>query len=352
MRSQFHHVIDVAPTVLEAAGLPEPASVDGVTQMPLQGVSTAYSFDGAAEAERHTTQYFEMFANRGIYHQGWTAVTRHSTPWAWKAELPAFDDDVWELYAPDDWTQAHDLAAEMPDRLHELQRLFLIEAVKHHVLPLDDRRVERLNSDISGRPQLVHGSTQLLFGGMGRLTENSVIVIKNKSHSVTAQIVAPPSGGNGAAGVNGVIVAQGGTFGGWSLYAHEGRPAYCYNLLGVQRYKVYGSDPIPPGEHQVRMEFAYDGGGLAKGGTATLYLDGKQVGEGRVQATQPLVFSGDETTDVGRDSATPVSDDHGSGDNVFTGRVQWVQIDIDKAAEDNDHLITAEERLRVAMARQ
>jgi arylsulfatase A-like enzyme len=345
-RSQFHHVIDVAPTVLEAAGLPEPASVDGVAQMPLQGVSMAYSFDDVAAPERHTTQYFEMFANRGVYHQGWTAVTRHSTPWAFHAELPAFDDDAWELYAPEDWTQAHDVAAEQAEWLHELQRLFLIEAVKHDVLPLDDRRVERFNADLAGRPQLVHGSTQLLFGGMRRLTENSVIVIKNKSHAVSAQIAVPEQGAKG------VIIAQGGAFGGWSLYAHEGRPAYCYNLFGLQRFKVYGADAIPPGEHQVRMEFAYDGGGLAKGGTVTLYLDREKVGEGRVDVTQPMLFSGDETTDVGNDSATPVSDDHGSGDNAFTGRVRWVQIDIDEAGEDADHLITAEERLNVAMARQ
>jgi arylsulfatase A-like enzyme len=347
VRSQFHHVIDVASTVLEAAGLPEPLSVNGVQQMPLQGVSMAGSFDDAAAAERRTTQYFEMFVNRGIYHEGWTAVTRHSTPWAFGAELPAFDDDVWELYGPDDWTQAHDRATEMPEKLRELQRLFLIEAVKHDVLPLDDRRVERFNPDLAGRPTLIHGRSQLLFGGMGRLTENVVVVTKNKSHAVSAQVVVPDGGARG------VIVAQGGAFGGWSLYAKDGgTPAYCYNLFGLQRFTVEGDAPIPPGEHQVRMEFAYDGGGLAKGGTVTLYVDGAKVGEGRVEATQPMLFSADETTDVGSDSATPVSDDYGPKDSTFTGRVRWVQIDIDEAAEDLDHLITAEERLRIAMARQ
>jgi arylsulfatase len=345
IRNQFHHVIDVAPTILEAAGLPAPLSVNGVQQRPLEGVSMAYSFDDADADERHTTQYFEMFCNRGIYHEGWTAVTRHSIPWV-LTEMPAFDDDVWELYGPDDWTQAHDLAAEQPEKLHELQRLFLIEAAKYNVLPLDDRRFERFNADLAGRPQLVQGTSQLLFGRMGRLSENSVVVTKNKSHAITAQIDVPESGANG------VIVAQGGAFGGFALYGKDGKPAYCYNLFGLQQFKIYGGDAIPAGEHQVRMEFTYDGGGLGKGGTVTLFVDGEQVGEGRVDGTVPMVFSADETTDVGSDTATPVSDDYGPEDSEFTGRVLWVQLDIDEAAEDLDHLITSEERLRIAMARQ
>ena len=287
-----------------------------------------------------------MFGNRGIYHKGWTAVTRHSTPWVMQAELPAFDDDVWELYGPDDWTQSHDLAKEQPEKLHELRRLFEIEAVKYNVLPLDDRRVERFNPDLAGRPQLVKGDRQLLFGGMGRLTENSIVALKNKSHAVTAEIEVPESGAEG------VIVAQGGAFGGWSLYVKDGKPAYCYNLFGLQRFKVYGDAEIPAGEHQVRMEFAYDGGGLGKGGTATLYLDGDKAGEGRVENTVPMIFSGDETTDVGSDTGTPVSDDLSSRETIFTGRVRWVEIDLDTAAEDVDHLITPEERLNIAMARQ
>jgi arylsulfatase A-like enzyme len=344
-RTQFHHVIDVAPTVLEAAGLPEPVFVNGVQQMPLHGVSMAYSFDDAGAGERRQTQYFEMFVNRGIYHKGWTAVTRHSIPWAF-GELPAFDDDVWELYGPGDWTQAHDLAAEQPGKLRELQRLFLIEAVKYNVLPLDDRRIERFNAELAGRPQLIQGKSQLLFGGMGRLTENSVVVLKNKSHAVSAQIVVPEGGANG------VIVAQGGAFGGWSLYLHEGKPAYCYNLFGLHMFKIYGQEPVAAGEHQIRMEFSYDGGGLAKGGSVSLYVDGDKAGEGRVDGTEPMIFSADETTDVGTDGGTPVSDDYGPKDSRFTGRIRWVQLDIDEAAEDLDHLITPEERLRIAMARQ
>ena len=345
VRPQFHHVIDVAATVLEAAKVPEPKSVNGVEQEPLHGVSMSYSFDDAGAADRRTTQYFEMFCNRGIYHESWTAVTRHSIPWV-ATEMPAFDDDVWELYGPDDWSQSRDLAADQPEKLRELQEVFLTEARKYNVLPLDDRRFERFNPDLAGRPQLVRGTSQLLFGRMGRLSESSVVANKNKSHSITAQIDVPE------AGANGVIIAQGGAFGGFALYAKDGRPAYCYNLFGLQRFKVYGEERLSAGEHQVRMEFTYDGGGLGKGGAVRLYVDGEQVGEGRVDATVPMLFSADETTDVGSDTATPVSDDYGSKDSGFTGTVQWVQIDIDEAAEDIDHLISPEERLRVAMARQ
>jgi arylsulfatase A-like enzyme len=345
-RSQFSHVIDIAATVLDAAGLPEPVSVHGVQQMPLHGKSMVPTFDDGGAPEHRETQYFEMFVNRGIYHKGWAAVTRHSTPWVMRGELSAFDDDVWELYAPDDWTQSQDLAREQPEKLHELQRLFLIEAARYNVLPLDDRRAERFNPDLAGRPQLVRGKSQLLFGGMARLSENSILALKNKSHAVTAQVIVPDGGARG------VIIAQGGAFGGWALYLHDGRPAYCYNLFGLQQFKVYGADPVPAGEHQLRMEFAYDGGGLAKGGTVTLYVDGEKAAEGRVEATVPMLFSADETCDVGADSATPVSDDYGPKDSEFTGRVQWVQLDIDEAAEDADHLIGPEERLRIAMARQ
>ena len=255
-------MIDLAPTILEVAGLPVPVSVNGVQQMPLHGVSMAYCFDDADAADRHETQYFEMFGNRGVYHKGWTAVTRHKTPWILVGEkAPAFDDDRWELYdTTTDWTQARDLAKEHPDKLHELQRLWLIEAIKYNVLPLDDRVAERLNPDLAGRPVLIKGNSQLLFGGMGRLSESSVVNIKNKSHAVTAELVVPESGAEG------VIIAQGGSIGGWSLYAKDGKPKYCYNLLGVQRFYVEGDRAIPAGQHQVRMEFAYDGGGLGKGG--------------------------------------------------------------------------------------
>ncbi len=346
IRSQFTHVIDVAPTVLEAAGIPEPTHVHGVEQRPMEGVSMLYALRDPGAAGRHETQYFEMFCNRGIYQEGWTAATRHSTPWV-MAESPPFSDDVWELYDTNtDWSQAHDLAAEMPQKLAELQELWLREARKYNVLPLDDRRVERFDSDLAGRPQLVKGNSQLLFGGMRRLSENSVINVKNKPHSVTAEIEVT------AGGAEGVLIAQGGAYAGWSLYVKDGKPAYCYNLLGLQRFKIEGDAEIPAGTRQVRMEFAYDGGGLGKGGAVRLYLDGDRVGEGRVDATVPLIFSGDETCDIGSDTASPVSDDYAGEESVFTGTVNWVQIDIAEAAEDVDHLISPEERLQIAMARQ
>jgi arylsulfatase A-like enzyme len=346
IRSQFHHVIDVAPTVLEAAGLPEPKIVHGVEQKPIEGVSMRYSFDDVGAAERRETQYFEMFCNRGIYHRGWTAVTRHSTPWV-MAELPPFAGDTWELYDTNtDWTQADNLAAEMPEKLEELKTLFIEEARKYDVLPLDDRRVERFNSDLAGRPTLIPGTSQLLFGGMGRLAENTVLNIKNKSHSVTAELEVPKGGAEG------VIISQGGEFAGWSLYVKDGRPKYCYNLFGLQRFYVEGATQLPPGAHQVRMEFAYDGGGLGKGGTVVLYVDGEKTGEGRVEGTVPMAFSADETCDVGSDTASPVSDDYTSEGSRFTGTIEWVQLDIAEAAEDLDHLISPEERLKIAMTRQ
>ena len=346
VRAQFHHVIDVAPTILEVAGLPEPTTVDGVPQRPIEGVSMAYSFDHGDAADQRQTQYFEMFCNRGIYHEGWTAVTRHSTPWVVEP-LASFDEDVWELYdTTTDWSQSRDLAAEMPEKLAELKELWLAEARRYNVLPLDDRRIERFDADLAGRPVLVRGNTQLLFGGMGRLSEASVINTKNKSHAVTAEIEVP------ASGVDGVIIAQGGAFAGWSLYVKDGKARYCYNMLGLQHFIVEGETALPPGTHQVRMEFSYDGGGLAKGGTVSLYLDGTKDGEGRVDATVPLVFSADETADIGRDSASPVSNEYTGETSGFTGRVNWVQIDLGDDANDADHLITPEERLRVAMARQ
>ena len=303
-----------------------------------------YSFDGANEVDRHETQYFEMFCNRGIYHKGWTAVTRHGVPWI-GAYKRSFDEDVWELYDTNtDWTQSHDLAQKNPKKLAELQRLFLIEASKYGVLPLDDRTFERFDPDLAGRPQLIKGTTQILFGGMGRLTENSIIPIKNKSYAITADVDVPK------AGAEGVIVAQGGNTNGWSLYAKHGKLKYCYNFFGIDLTFVEANTPTPAGHHQVRMEFQYDGDGLGKGGDIALYVDGKQVGRGRVERTVPMAFSADETCDVGREAGSPVSPDYGPEDNAFNGEVNWVQIDLEK--QDQDHLITAEDRFRVAMAVQ
>ena len=220
----------------------------------------------------------------------------------------------------------------------------MIEATKYSVFPLDDRRVERFNADLAGRPQLIKGNTQILFGGMGRLTENSVLVLKNKSYSVTAEVGIPKSGAKG------VIVAQGGGSNGWSFYAKDGKLKFCYNLLGIKLSFIEGSKPIPAGKHQVRMEFKYDGGGLAKGGTVSLYVDGKKDGEGRLDMTIPMIYSGDETCNVGKDEGSPVSPDYSPRGNGFSGNVNWVQVDLGE--DDQDHLISPEERFQVAMARQ
>ncbi len=348
MRWQFHHVIDVAPTLLEAAGLPEPLFVNGVQQHPIEGTSMLYSFNDEEAPDRHETQYFEMFGNRGIYHKGWTAVTRHKTPWLLVGEdVPAFDDDVWELYdTTADWSQARDLAKEMPEKLHELQRLWLIEATRYNVLPLDDDTARRMNSDLAGRPVLIRGNTQLLFPGMGHLSENCVLNLKNKSHSVTAEIEVPESGAQG------VIIAQGANIGGWSLYVHEGKLKYCYNLGGVKRFFAESADVLPAGERQVRMEFDYRGEGLGGGGTVTLFVDGEQVGSGEVAATLAMVFSADDGCDVGLDSGSPVSPDYRPGQTNFTGRIKGVQLAIADAAVAENHLVSPEDALRVAMARQ
>ena len=270
--------------------------------------------------------------------------TGHHGSWLGPSLL-AFDDDVWELYdGTKDWTQADDLSAEMPDKLHELQRLWLIEAVKYNVLPIDDRGAERLNAELAGRPQLITGTSQLLFPGMKRLSENSVINIKNKSFSVTVQLEV------GDTPAEGVMIAQGGAFGGWALYALGGKPKFVYNLLGLQAYTAEASEPIPAGAHQVRMEFAYDGGGLAKGGNVTLFCDGEPVGEGRVEATQAMIFSADETTDIGDDFGMPVSSDYTAANSKFNGKIELVQIDVGE--DSHDHLVDPQELIRVAMSRQ
>ncbi|WP_404429796.1 arylsulfatase [Microbacterium lacus] len=345
LRSQFTHVIDIAPTILEAAGLPEPTMVNGVQQAPIEGSSMLYAFGEKDAPERHDLQYFEMFGNRGVYHRGWSAVTKHRTPWMLMEQTGPLDDDIWELYdGSADYSQAHDLSKEQPERLHALQRLWLIEAVKYNVLPIDDRTGERLNPDLAGRPTLLRGNSQLLFSGMGRLSENSVLSIKNKSFSVTAEVTIRGKS------TQGVVVAQGGRFGGWALYFHEGRAVFVYNTLGIHEFLTRADSVLAEGTHQVRMEFAYDGGGLAKGGGVTLYYDGAPVGTGRVEVTQPMIFSADETTDVGYDSGTGVSSDYTPQTSRFSGKIGWVQIDL--GTDDHDHFIDPEERMRIAMARQ
>ena len=324
IRSQFGHVIDIAPTVLEAAGLPEPKSVNGTPQAPIEGVSLVYSFDDAKAPERHQTQYFEMFGNRAIYSDGWFAATVHKAPWA-RAPMATLAEDRWELYdTRKDFSLANDLAATDPARLEQLQDLFLVEAKKYRVLPIDDRSVERINAQLAGRPDLMAGRTSLsLYDGMKGMSENVFIDIKNRSHTITAAIEVP------AGGADGVILAQGGRFGGWSLYLQDGKPAYTYNYLGLNTYTVAAAKALPAGKATLRMEFAYDGGGVGKGGKATLYANDQKVAEGRIPNTQAMVFSADETADVGVDDATPVVESIGFGHaSQFTGKIDKVTVDL------------------------
>jgi arylsulfatase A-like enzyme len=347
LRSQFTHVIDIAPTVLEVAGIPEPKVVDGVTQSPYEGASMAYSFDAPDEPERHDVQYFEMVGNRGIYHQGWSAVTKHRTPWqlAVGAKTVPFDQDVWELYdGSSDYTQAHDLSKEMPDKLQELQERFLEEARKYNVLPLDDRAVERFNSELAGRPTLAKGTRQIFYAGMTRVTEGSVLNVKNKSFQVTAELVVPDGGANGT------IAAQGGAIGGWGLLMHEGAARFVYNLLGVNLFVTDADRPVPSGEHKVRAEFAYAGGGLAKGGDVTLYYDGEQVGEGKIAVTQPMIFSATEGLEIGRELGTAVLPSSSLEESVFTGEIKWVELSV--GDDDHSHMVDAEDQMHMLMSKQ
>lgn len=323
VRSQWHHVTDIAPTVMEAAGLPFPTSVNGADQKPFEGVSLAYSFDDASAADRHTTQYFEMFGNRAIYHDGWVAAAKHRTPWGGKPDGP-LDQDKWQLYhVAEDFSQTDDLAASNPAKLQELQALFMEEAKKYSVLPLDDRSYERFNAAIAGRPDLMGDRKSLtLYPGMVGMMENAFINVKNRSHTITAEIEVPRGGGEG------VILCQGGRFAGWSLYLKGGKLSYVHNWVGKERYTITAPKRLRPGKATVRYEFAYDGGDPGSGGTGTLFVNGEKVAEGRIEKTTPFVFSADETADVGVDDATPVTEAYKEGDNAFTGTIEKILVEL------------------------
>jgi arylsulfatase A-like enzyme len=323
IRPQFSHVIDIAPTILEAAGLPEAKSVNGTPQVPMEGTSLVYSFDDAGAKERHTTQYFEIAGNRAIYHDGWYARTIHKAPWEPKPQR-ALQDDVWELYdLRSDFSLAESLAASNPAKLAELQAVFLQEARKYHVLPIDDRVFERLDGALVGRPDLMAGRTSMtLAPGMTGMMESVFINVKNRSKVLTAEIEVPAGGGNGT------LLAQGGRFGGWSLYVKNGVPAYNYNFLGLQSTAITATRPLAQGKATVRFEFAYDGGGPGKGGVGTLYVNGEKVAEKRIEHTQAGLFSADETADVGIDLGTPVVEAIGAeAKSRFTGRIAKLTVE-------------------------
>ncbi|MGY4303926.1 arylsulfatase A-like enzyme [Bradyrhizobium sp. USDA 4369] len=336
VRTQWHHVIDVAPTILEAAGLPEPKSVNGTVQTPIEGTSMVYSFADAKAESTHKTQYFEIFGNRAIYNDGWLAGTIHRAAWE-TTPRRSLEQDVWELYdTRADFSLVNDLASKNPEKLKDMQGLFMKEAEKYSVLPLDDRTLERTNAALVGRPDLMAGRTSLtVYEGMVGMSENVFINIKNRSHSITADVDIPKGGANG------VILAQAGRFGGWSLYLKDGKPTYTYNFLGLQRYTLAAKQALPAGKTTIRFEFAYDGGGLGKGGVGTILVDGRAVATGRIERTQFGVFSADEGADVGVDEGTPVTEAY-KVPFRFTGKIGRVTVEVKEMKNaDNEEAVRA-----------
>ena len=291
----------------------------------MPGGSMRYSFDDANAKDRHITQYTEVHGNRSIYHDGWIAATIHSALWEPQLRTTDFSKDKWELYnMREDFGLATDLAAKYPQKLEEMKALFHQEALKNNVYPIDDRRTERLNPDVAGRPDIMFGrKTLTLYPGMPGLTENSFINTKSVSHTITAELEVP------ADGAQGVVMSQAGQFGGWSLYVKDGKATYTYNWLAREMYTIAATEKLPTGKVTLVFDFTYDGGGLHKGGTGVLLVNGKKVGEGRVEKTMGTLYSlAAETADIGRDGYSPVTQDYDPWDNAFTGTIQKVTISL------------------------
>jgi len=323
IRNQFYHVIDIAPTILDLCNVPQPTSVNGFEQDPIQGVSMVPSFTNGNAPETHHTQYFEMGGNRGIYKDGWMARTIHRAAWE-TTPRGKLADDKWELFnVKEDFSLSTDMASQNPDKVKEMIALFAEEAVKYHVFPIDDRSIERLDPAQAGRPDAMAGRTKLtLYEGMSGLGENSFINIKNRSSIFTAVVDVP-------AYANGVIVAMGGLFGGYSLYVLKGKPMFTYNWVGKAQYDVASTKAMTAGKHTIVFKFDYDGGGIGKGGKGTLLLDGVEVGKGRIDNTNGNVFSLDEGADVGMDEATNVSNHYKAGKaSHFNGKIDKVVVEI------------------------
>jgi arylsulfatase len=322
IRHQFHHMIDVVPTILEVTGIPAPLMVNGIAQKPIEGVSMAYTFDkkNADAPSTRKTQYFEMFANRGIYHDGWYACTTPPVP-VWLLGTAKLPDDVvngykWELYnLKEDYSQYNDLAAKMPDKLRDMKEAFLVEATKYNVFPLDNSVLPRI---IAPRPSATAGRTVFTYSGeMAGLTYSDAPSILNRSYTITAEVEVPKGG-------EGMIVTLGGRFGGYGLYLLKGKPVFTYNALDLERFRWEGPDALTPGKHTIVFDFKYDGPGFGKGGTGVLSVDGKEVASKKVPRTIPFLMTIDETFDVGLDLRTPVDDNDYQVPFRFTGKIAKV----------------------------
>lgn len=321
-RTQWHHAVDIAPIILEACDLPEPTVVDGVPQIPMAGTSLLYTLKNPDQPTHKTIQYFEILGNRGLYYDGWFARTIHQLPWG-GAENP-LSEDKWQLYnSEEDFSLVNDLSAKYPDKLKAMQELFIQEAIKNDVLPIDDRKYERFNAQYAGRPDLMAGRSEItLYQGQGGLLENNFLNIKNKSWSIEAELNTKKSKGK----TNGVIIQQAGRFGGWSFYTLKGKLYFTYNYLGLRYYTTKSGITLPASDKvNVKMDLNYDGGGAGKGAEVELFVDGKSVGKSKIEKTQPFIFSGDETVNVGFDSESPVVPDaYNRATSQFNQEIKYV----------------------------
>jgi arylsulfatase A-like enzyme len=319
VRSQFGHVIDIAPTIYEVAKIPAPKTVNGIAQDPIEGTSLAYTFNDEAAAEQHKVQYFEMFGNRALYQDGWYARTIHRAAWEMKVRAP-LAEDKWELYnTKEDFSLATDLSAQNPEKLKDMQALFMKEAEKYHVLPLDDRLLERTNAEMMGRPTVMGNRNTVTYGeGMKGMGVDVFIDLRNTAYTITTEVAVDAKG-------NGVIVCQGGRFGGLSFYMKDGKPAFSYNFLGMESTLIIAPEALKPGNYKLVYDFKYDGGGMGKGGVGTITVNGKKVVEKRIEKTQPGIFSVDDLADVGLDEGTQVAN-YGPS-SKFNGKISYVTVE-------------------------
>ncbi|HEV2971620.1 MAG TPA: sulfatase-like hydrolase/transferase [Pirellulales bacterium] len=342
IRTQFHHMIDIVPTLLEATGIHAPVMVNGIAQKPIEGVSMAYTFDkaNANAPSKRDTQYFEMFANRAIYHDGWIACTTPPVP-PWLLGTAKLPDDVvngykWELYnIAEDYSEDNDLAAKMPDKLRDMKELFLVEATKYNVFPLDNSVLPRL---LAPRPSATAGRTLFTYSGeLPGLPPSDAPSILNKSYTITANVEVPNGGGEG------MLVTEGGRFGGYGLYLLKSKPVFLYNLLDLERFRWEGKEALASGQHTIVFDFKYDGPGFGKGGEGVLTVDGKEVARKKVAHTIPFIMSIDETFDVGVDTRTPVDDNDYQVPFRFNGKIAKLTIELGKVelTDDERRLIQA-----------